>query len=205
MSRPSQHRWEFKSRFRRGAFGWKSRPAIARVKQAVAEIRSAAKRDPARAGEGAVALLERLSPALEHVDSSSGAIGTAVNHAIAELVPIIATAPVDAKTRGRWLERLFEAHQADQIPYIERLAEHWGELCASKRLRDHRRRPLGGAPGDAARRRAAGLRHRGDGAYPQPDRRGDPRRALREGGPRPGSRWVTARWHWYPGRAQGET
>jgi hypothetical protein len=29
---------------------------------------------------------------------------------------------------------LFEAHQADEIPYIERLADHWGELCASKEL-----------------------------------------------------------------------
>jgi len=78
VSRQNEHRWEFKSRFRRGAFGWKSRPAIARVKQAVAEIKMAAKRGPVLAGEGAVAFLERLSPALEHVDSSSGAIGTAV-------------------------------------------------------------------------------------------------------------------------------
>lgn len=40
------------------------------------------------AAEGALLLLERLSPAREHVDSSSGSIGTAVNHAIGELVPI---------------------------------------------------------------------------------------------------------------------
>jgi hypothetical protein len=33
--------------------------------------------------------LERVSPALQHVDGSSGAIGTAVNHAIEELVAII--------------------------------------------------------------------------------------------------------------------
>ncbi|MHB8508959.1 MAG: hypothetical protein ACYDGR_09990 [Candidatus Dormibacteria bacterium] len=43
----------------------------------------------ALAADGAVALLERISPALEQVDSSSGAIGTAVNNAIDELVPII--------------------------------------------------------------------------------------------------------------------
>ena len=47
---------------------------------------------------------------------------------------IIASAPADAKTRATWLERLFEAHQADDIPYIESLADHWGELCASKEI-----------------------------------------------------------------------
>lgn len=125
------YKWEFKARFRRHAFGWKSQPAIARVKQAVAEIKKVAKKDPVLAAEGAVAFLERVSPALEHVDSSSGSIGTAVNNAIAELVPMIADAPVDSKTRDAWLERLFEAHQDDQIPYIELLADDWGELCAS--------------------------------------------------------------------------
>ena len=73
-----------------------------------------------------------MSPALEQVDSSSGAIGAAVNRAIAELVPIIAAAPADATTRAAWLERLWEAHAADEISYIEQLAEYWGELCASK-------------------------------------------------------------------------
>jgi hypothetical protein len=33
------HKWEFKARFRRRAFGWKSQPAITRIKQAVAEIK----------------------------------------------------------------------------------------------------------------------------------------------------------------------
>lgn len=128
------HKWEFKARFRRHAFGWKSQPAITRIKQAVAEIKKVAKKDPVLAAEGAIAFLERVSPALEHVDSSSGSIGTAVGNAIGELVPIIANAPADAKTRDAWLERLFEAHQDDQIPYIERLADHWGELCASKEV-----------------------------------------------------------------------
>ena len=123
--------WEFKARFRRHAFGWKSAPAMQRVRQAVDEIRKAARRDGIRGAEGAVLFLERVSPALEHVDSSSGSIGTAVNHAINELVSIIAAAPADARTRATWLERLWSAHEADQIPYIERLADHWGELCGS--------------------------------------------------------------------------
>lgn len=71
---------------------------------------------------------------MEHVDSSSGAIGRAVNRTIAELVPIIAGAPGDARVRTAWLDRLFEAHAADQIPYIEQLAEYWGELCGSREL-----------------------------------------------------------------------
>jgi len=126
------HPWQFKARFRRHAFGWKSQPAVQRVREATTEIRKAARRDPVLAAEGAVTLLERLSPALEHVDSSSGAIGTAVNHAIGEIVPIIADAPADAATREAWLERLWAAFEADQVPYIESLGDYWGELCASK-------------------------------------------------------------------------
>lgn len=86
------HKWEFKPRFRRHAFGWQSQPAISRIKQAVAEIKKVGKKDAMLAAEGAVVFLERVSPALERVDSSSGSIGSAVNHAIAELVPIIANA-----------------------------------------------------------------------------------------------------------------
>jgi hypothetical protein len=123
--------WEFTRRFRRGAFGWKSQPAIERVRQAVSEIKTVARRNPVLGAEGAVLFLERVSPALEHVDSSSGAIGTAVNHAIEELVAVIARAPVDARTREGWLARLWEAHANDAIPYIERLGDLWGELCVS--------------------------------------------------------------------------
>jgi hypothetical protein len=134
MTKADPHKWEFKASFRRRAFGWKSQPAIQRVKEAVAEIKKVARKDAVLAAEGAVAFLERLSPALEQIDSSSGAIGTAVNNAIAALVPVIAEAPADDKTRAAWLERLFEAHGEDQIPYIEILADHWGELCASKQV-----------------------------------------------------------------------
>lgn len=133
-TRAGAYRWEFKPRFRRHAFGWRSQPAITRIKQAVAEIKKVAKRDPTLAAEGGVTFLERVSAALEHVDSSSGSIGNAVNRAITDLVPLIANAPADATTRDAWLERLFEAHQADEVPYIESLADYWGELCASKEV-----------------------------------------------------------------------
>jgi hypothetical protein len=123
--------WEFKARFRRHAFGWRSQPAAQRVKQAVSEIKAVARRDRVLAADGAVAFLERVSPALENVDSSSGAIGTAVNNAIAELLRIIAEAPADPGTRDSWLERLWAAYEADRMPYIESVGERWGELCAS--------------------------------------------------------------------------
>jgi hypothetical protein len=128
------HRWAFKARFRRHAFGWMSQPAIQRVKEAVSEIKAVAREDPMLAADGAVTFLERVSPALEHVDSSSGAIGTAVNNAIRQLVVVIARAPADGKTRDAWLERLWQALEADQIPYIEQLGDCWGELCVSKEV-----------------------------------------------------------------------
>ncbi len=86
------------------------------------------------AADGAVAFLERVSPAIEQVDGSSGSIGTAVNNAIDLLAPLIAAAPVDRPIRDLWLERLWEAYLADQIPYIEQLGGLWGELCASKEI-----------------------------------------------------------------------
>jgi len=120
------------------------------MREAVGEIAKVARKDPALAAEGAVVFLERVSPALEQVDSSSGAIGSAVNHAIAALVPVIAQAPCDGATRDAWLERLWTAHVADEIPYIERLGDYWGDLCASRevasrwadRLMDGTRRAL---------------------------------------------------------------
>jgi hypothetical protein len=106
MNTENTHKWEFSARFRRGGFGWKSEPAITRIKEAVSEISKVARKDQIMGAMGAVLFLEKLSPALERIDSSSGAIGTAVNNAIEKLTPIIATAPADDKLRHRWLERL---------------------------------------------------------------------------------------------------
>ena len=128
------HKWQFTSRFRRHAFGWRSDTPIQRIKEALAEIKAVARKEPVLAAEGAVTLLEKLSPALEQVDSSSGALGSAVNKAIETLVPIIAKADVEARVRQRWLERLWQALQDDDIPYIESIGEHWGELCVTPEL-----------------------------------------------------------------------
>jgi len=48
------HQWAFQARFKRHAFGWRSQPAIARIKEAVAEIKKAARKDPVLGAEGAV-------------------------------------------------------------------------------------------------------------------------------------------------------
>ena len=135
MSKASnKHVWTFASRFRRGAFGWRSDLAITRIKEALAEIKAVNRKEPMLAAEGAVLFLIKLSPSLENIDSSSGAIGTAVNRAIDALVPIIARAPADQVTRSNWLEQLYQAHADDQIPYIENLGDYWGKLCASADL-----------------------------------------------------------------------
>ena len=106
------HTWAFRARFRRTAFGWKgSNLAIERMHEALTEIRAVARQDPATAADGAVLFLEKLS-----------------------LAPLIATAPVGIATRQRWLDRLFEAIQDDDPPYIEHLGDHWGELCAAPEL-----------------------------------------------------------------------
>lgn len=129
------HPWAFRARFRRTAFGWKgSKLAIERIHEALAEIRAVARQDPATAAEGAVLFLEKLSPALNQIDSSSGALGNATYSAVQALVPLIASAPVDATVRKKWLDRLFEAIQEDDPPCIESLGDHWGDLCATTEL-----------------------------------------------------------------------
>lgn len=130
----SKHVWAFGPRFRSGSFGWRSEPAITRIKEAVSEIKAVARKEPVLAAEGAVLFLQKVSPALQNIDSSSGAIGTAVNRAIDALVPIIAKAPADPQMRRKWLEKLYQAHADDEIPYIECLGDFWGEMCASSEI-----------------------------------------------------------------------
>jgi hypothetical protein len=118
----TSYKWQFAPRFRQSAFGWKSDKPMQRIKEALTEIKQVAKKEPVLAAEGAVLFLEKIAPAIEQVDSSSGAIGSMVNRAIEILVPIIAKAQVEQPVRDRWLERLWNAIEDDQIPYIEYLA-----------------------------------------------------------------------------------
>ena len=73
------HKWTFKARFRANAYGWKGTAlATKRLKEAVSEIKKVAKSDPIAAADGAVSLMERICPALQGIDGSSGALGNAV-------------------------------------------------------------------------------------------------------------------------------
>ena len=138
MKKTPAHKWLFSTRFRRQAYAWHSSSlAVQRVKEAVREIRNAAVKDPLLGAEGAVLFLEKVSPALEQVDSSSGAIGSAVNQAIEGLVPLIVAAPADDHLRDRWLKRLDAAIEADEVPYIELLPDYWGELCVTVERASH--------------------------------------------------------------------
>jgi hypothetical protein len=97
---------------------------ITRVKEAVTEIKSAARKDPRHGAEGAVLFLERVAPALDHVDGSSGAMCTAVRKAVAALAALIAAAEVEDAERNLWLERLMTAYLEDDRPCIKALGEH---------------------------------------------------------------------------------
>ena len=130
----SAHKWQFSARFRRSIFGWRSQVPIQRIREAVSEIRKISRKEPALGAEGAVLFLEKISPALEHVDSSSGAIGSAVNRAIETLTPLITKPVVSAETRQQWMERLWAAIEQDNMPYIEYLADFWGDLCVTPEL-----------------------------------------------------------------------
>jgi hypothetical protein len=128
----SKHEWIFPARFRAGAYSWKaSRLACQRLREAVSEIKNVAKKDPVCGAEGAVRLIEKIWPALEHVDSSRGALGSAVNKALDALIPILVNAPADEKTRDKWLDRLWQAMADDGVDYLSPVGDRWGELCGS--------------------------------------------------------------------------
>ena len=126
----SVREWQFKRKFRTNAYGWRaSSLAIGRLKEAAAEIRYAAKSDPVAAGDGVVSLMERIWPAFQGIDTSSGALGAAVFRTVNELIPILAVASADHPTRGKWLARLFEAVQNDGVEYLAPLEDRWGEIA----------------------------------------------------------------------------
>jgi hypothetical protein len=104
------------------------------LKEAVTEIKNVARVDPATAGDGVVSLMERIWPAFQDVDTSSGALGGAVYWAQDELLPIAIKAPVDRKTRDKWLDRLWQAIEDDGVDYLSPVGERWGELCGSREV-----------------------------------------------------------------------
>lgn len=132
MVNHNTHKWTFPARFRTRTYGWKaSKLACQRLREATSEIKKVAKRNPVLGAKGAVRLMEKIWPALEHVDSSSGALGTAVNKALDALIPIIVRAPAEDKTRSKWLDRLWQAMADDGVDYLSPVGDRWGEICCS--------------------------------------------------------------------------
>ena len=131
---PSRH-WAFRARFRTNAYGWRgSALASKRLKEAVSEIKEVAKSNPVSAGEGCVLLMERVWPTLQSIDSSSGALGRAVNHTLDALIPILIATRCDRKLREKWLERLYQAVCDDGVQYLTPVEERWGEICGCPQL-----------------------------------------------------------------------
>lgn len=126
------NKWTFRARFRANAFGWRgTKLASQRLKEAVSEIKAVARRETVTAAEGAILLMEKLWAALAQIDTSSGALGNAVNKAVPTLIEIIAAAAVDDEWRKQWLERLWIAVEEDDAGYLWEVCERWGELCGT--------------------------------------------------------------------------
>jgi hypothetical protein len=130
-----KHKWTFTARFRSEAYGWRaSALASKRLKEAVSEIRKVARKEPVVAADGAVKLMERIWPALQHVDSSSGALGNAVERTLEALIPLLIKAPADRSTREEWMDRLYDAVLEDGVDYLNALEEKWGDICVFEDL-----------------------------------------------------------------------
>ena len=99
----AKHKWKFKSHFRREAYGWKGTAlASKRMREAVSEIKKVTKADSSLAGEGVIELFCRLYPAMMFIDSSSGALGNAIDKTIQALIHVLIKADWDMDTRGKW-------------------------------------------------------------------------------------------------------
>lgn len=133
----SKHKWQFAPRFKRGVFGWRSDLPIKRIKEALSEIKAIGKTDAPLAAEGAVLFIEKLVPSIEHVDSSSGSLGTAVNHALETLAKIIAKPTVNSIQRNAWLERIWQAVQEDDYGYLSSVDDYWPMMCATTEVGAH--------------------------------------------------------------------
>jgi hypothetical protein len=102
--------------------------ACRHLQEAVVEIKKVAKMDRVTLGGGVVIFMERVWPALQHIDISFGTLASSVHWALEELLPNAISAPVDRKTRDGWLARLWQAIKEDDVDYLSLVGDHWGEL-----------------------------------------------------------------------------
>ena len=134
---PEKHSWLFKRHFRSRGFGWAgSSLASQRLREAISEIKSVAKKSPVTAGDGVVTVCERMWPAFQNIDTSSGALGSAGGRALDVLLPFLIQAPANLATRRKWLNRLYAAIEDDGVDWLSQVREVWGRICAHPELRD---------------------------------------------------------------------
>jgi hypothetical protein len=130
MPRNPVHKWAFKTGMRANSFNWRSSAkAIERLAAAESEIRAINRADPVTGAEGVVALAERIWPAFEQIDTSSGALGSAVFRTLENLTAILIEAPADAPTRAKWLDRLRQAILDDGVDYLAPLSDKFGKIA----------------------------------------------------------------------------
>lgn len=127
---PAPRPWAFLARLQPDAARTPGELALG-LHRAVGELRRAARTDPLRAGEGALLLCERLPATLAGIDDPLGTVAAAVVRSLDAIAPLIAAAPTSPGSRDAWLARLWAAITADERGGLRRLAERWGELCAS--------------------------------------------------------------------------
>ena len=144
MARRASHRWAFGAGMRARALGWNgSAKAIDRLKLARSEILAVNRVDPVTAAGGVVLLAERIWPAFEQIDTSTGALGTAVRRTLEDLIPVLVDAPADEATRAGWLERLRQAICDDGVDYLAPISDAFGRIAAIPALiREHADRDL---------------------------------------------------------------
>ena len=112
--------WAFRARFRRSCVRLEVVPgsrSSASRKPSPKSVRSPDKIRPQRPRAPSCSW-RNFRLALTQIDGSTGALGNATYAAVQELVPLIGGAPVDTAVRKKWLDRLFEAIQADDPPYV---------------------------------------------------------------------------------------
>ena len=96
------HKWALKPAMHAGLYTWRSAAkAVERLKSATSEIKAVNRADPIAAADGVVALAERIWPAFEHIDTSSGSLGGVVYRTLTELVQVLIDAPADEPTRAK--------------------------------------------------------------------------------------------------------
>jgi hypothetical protein len=109
------------------SFNWKSSHlAVQRIREAVAEITTVMRHDALLAADGSVRA-DRETVACARTRGQF--VGFARQRRLwadrSALIPVIAAAPTPSRVREKWLDRLFQAHGTDKVPYLESLTDHW--------------------------------------------------------------------------------